>query len=384
MKEAERAPSPDRWGGIAVFIPSLDGGGAEKVAIRLGAEFASRGIPVDLVVGSSDGPRLAQVPDAVNLVDLGVSRFRYALPGLIRYLRRRRPGVMLSFLVQANLLAILARLASRYPKRLVVSERLHPSAASITSDLGWFKLMPTLIRFFYPLADRVVAVSQGVADDLVEDVGLPQRLVIAIPNPVEADEIRKLSQEEIDHPWLTDAITEPIVLGVGRLAPSKDFGTLVRAVSLMETNCRLIIIGEGPDRNLLTRLCEALGVECDLPGYVSNPYAWMRSCDVIALSSRVEGFPNVLIEALALGKPIVATDCPSGPAEILENGRLGRLTPVGDAGAMATAILGAISEPMKPDTLKARTTAWTMESIASRYLEVVKGATCANEANDAM
>jgi len=362
-----RDPDPD----VAVFLPSLAGGGAELVAVRLCREFASAGLDVDLVIGTAAGPRLQEVPDSVNLVDLEAKRFRFVLPRLIQYLRRRQPPVVLSFLVQANLMAIVARLLTRIPARLVVSERLHASAAVSTPDKKWFRFMPIFIRLLYRNADAVIAVSEGVATDLVEKVGLPRDLVVAIPNPVPRREITERSREPVNHLWFVDGHDVPVVLSVGRLVPSKDFPTLFRAVALLGQRCRLQILGEGPERERLADLGKNLGIEFEMPGYVENPYAWMARADVIALSSKVEGFPNVLVEGLALGKPVVATDCLSGPSEILDRGRFGFLVPVGEPEAFAKGLAKALNHPLNPRVLHRRTEEWSLASIADRYLDVL-------------
>lgn len=229
-----------------------------------------------------------------------------------------------------------------------------------------------MIRLLFRYSDAVISVSEGVAHDLVE-IGVPSHMVVAIPNPVPVDEIIEKSHEDVDHPWLSFGHSVPVILGVGRLSPPKDFATLIRAVAVMNGESRLIVVGEGPERDQLESLAEELAVDLELPGYLPNPYAWMARADVIALSSKVEGFPNVLVEAMALGKPIVATDCESGPREILEGGRFGSLCAVGDPAAMAQALSDALSRKAESESIRDRTRDWSMESIADRYLEVLVG-----------
>ena len=361
-------PSPD----LAVFLPSLAGGGAEGVAIHIAREFSNRGFSVDLVVGSAEGPRMGDVDPNLRVVDLGCKRFRWVLPSLIRYLRREKPSVMLSFLSQANLVAITARLVSGRPGRLVVSERLHLSAALKTPEVAWFRFLPLFMKWLYPRADGLIAVSHGVAEDLSQRLRLNRDNIAVIHNPVFVSHLRRLANEEVKHPWVaeSDAL---IVMGVGRLLPHKDFGTLIEAVSLMDRNCRLVILGDGPERDFLESLAERLEVDLLLPGYVQNPYPWMARANVVAVSSRVEGFPNVLVEALALGTPVVSTDCPSGPSEILDRDRIGRLVPIGNAEAMSIALAETLARPPDRCLLIEHSAQWDPEAIMDRYAEVLFG-----------
>ena len=338
--------------------------------MHLARELAARGVAVDLVVGSADGPRRHDVDPAVRLVDLGCKRFRWVLPSLVRYLRREKPSVMLSFLSQANLVAIAARIFCDRPGRLVISERNNLSRELQSPDYAWIRLLPPFMRRLYPKADALIAVSHGVADDLVGAHLIDRDRIVVIHNPVDASRLRSLANEEVDHPWLTGP-DSCVILGVGRLVPQKDFRTLVEAVSLIDRECRLIILGDGPERDALESFARDLGVELLLPGYVRNPYSWMVRADVVALSSIFEGFPNVLVEALALGRPVVSTDCDSGPSEILDNGRIGRLVPVGDAEAMAGALIDVLAKPPSASLLKQRTTLWDPDLIVDQYEAVL-------------
>jgi glycosyltransferase involved in cell wall biosynthesis len=191
-------------------------------------------------------------------------------------------------------------------------------------------------------------------------------------NPVTTDDLPRLAAEPLDHPWVAPG-APPIVLGAGKLKPQKAFDVLLRAFSHMRARrpARLVILGEGPERSRLEALARKLGVAGDvaLPGFAANPFAWMSRCGVFALSSAWEGLPGVLIQALACGCPVVSTDCPSGPSEILEPGGLGRLVAVGDTEALAAAIEEALTEP--PSTAEARrdrAREFSVERIAPRYL----------------
>ncbi|HEX6015774.1 MAG TPA: glycosyltransferase, partial [Geminicoccaceae bacterium] len=233
-------------------------------------------------------------------------------------------------------------------------------------------------------ADAVVAVSAGVADDLAATAGLPRRLVTVVHNPVVPSDVDRRAAEPVDDPWLEPG-EPPVILGVGRLVPQKGFPTLLRAFAQVRQQrpARLVILGEAADRRAtvkrtaeLQKLAAELGIadSVALPGYAVNPFAWMARAGVFVLSSTHEGFGNVLPEALACGCPVVSTDCPSGPAEILENGRWGQLVPVGDDQAMARAILAVLATPPDRAALRSRATAFTVDAAIGRYEALVGGA----------
>ncbi|MER3479061.1 MAG: glycosyl transferase [Meiothermus sp.] len=359
---------------IALFLPSLRGGGAERVMANLARGFAEQGLTVDLVLAKAEGPYLSQVPTSVRVVDLGARRVLFALPGLVQYLRRERPSAMLSALNHANIVAIWARFLARTKTRLVVSEHNTLSRATENAAVRRAKAMPLLIRLFYPQADAVVAVSQGVAKDLTARTGLPPGKVRVIYNPVVTPELFAKAEEPLDHPWFKPG-EPPVILGVGRLTAQKDFATLIRAFALVrkERPARLMILGEGEERPKLETLVQELGLEADvsLPGFVENPFSYMKRAAVFVLSSKWEGLPTVLIEALALGIPVVSTDCPNGPAEILEGGKWGGLVPVGDPEALAGAMLGLLKTSPRDRVRVEQLERYTLGYAVSRYGEVM-------------
>ncbi|WP_417248565.1 glycosyltransferase [Celeribacter sp.] len=337
---------------IAIYVPSLRGGGAERIMVILANGMAARGHQVDLVLTQAVGPYLPEVADNVRIVDMKRGRVLASLLPLARYLRRERPDAMLSALNHANIIAILARKLARSSTRLIVSER-----NSLTSDSGGTvrKVIRTLMRHFYPAADGVIAVSQAMKEELIKELHLPSEKVVAIPNPIDFTALDPLARKRPDHPWFANG-QPPVILAVGRLAPQKDFETLLKAFSLVHSrrSVRLVILGEGPLRPELEQCAEQLGIadKTDLVGFKDNPFGWMSACDLFVLSSRHEGFPNVLVQAMACGARVVSTDCPTGPNEILEGGRWGRLVPVGDADALANAMAAALDDPSPPDVRK--------------------------------
>jgi glycosyltransferase involved in cell wall biosynthesis len=359
---------------IALFLPSLRGGGAEKVMVNLALGFVEQGLKVDLVLAKAEGPYLSRVPEEVRVVDLGARRVLYSLPGLVRYLRRERPQAMLSALNYANIVAIWAKLLARVQTHLVVSERNTLSYSTQNASSVRVKLLPLLIKIFYPYADAVVAVSHGVAEDLITMTGLPMEKVKVIYNPVITPELFVKAEEPLDHPWFRPG-EPPVVLGVGRLTKQKDFPTLIRAFALVrkERPARLMILGEGEERPKLETLARELGIEEDfvLPGFVENPYKYMKRASAFVLSSRWEGLPTVLIEALALGVPVISTNCPSGPAEILEHGKWGCLVPVGEPHLLARAILEILQNDVRIPSHKTAWERFSKENAVIAYLQVL-------------
>ncbi len=315
------------------------------------------------------------MPDTVELVDLDASRVLTSLPRLVRYLRRERPEAMASFLDHANIVALWARRLAGYPKRLVVVEQNNLSTAARYGKSRRDRWMPRIANRFYPWADSVVGVSEGVISDLrglVTSVS-PERFQV-IYNPIVTADMLERAAEPVDHPWFAE--DQPVFVAAGRLRPQKDFPMLIRAFAQMRSRhqARLLILGEGPDREPLQALIDELGLSDDveLHGYTSNPYAFFARATAFVLSSRWEGLPTVLIEALACGAPVIATDCPSGPQEILADGRFGRLVPVGDERTMAEALATAVDGQLAPGG-KDSWRPYTLEAVVDDYLGVLVG-----------
>lgn len=358
---------------IGLFLPSLHGGGAERVMVNLARGFSEQGLKVDLVLSKADGPYLPQVPRDVRVVNLNAQRVLYSLPGLVQYLKEVKPRALLSALDHANVVAILARLLARVPVHLAVSVHSTLSQSSVRSTNLIGQLAPFWTRVFYPWADTIIAVSQGVAEDLVRISKLDERKVHVIYNPVVTSDLYTKAEELLDHPWFA-ADQLPVVLGVGRLTEQKDFTTLIRAFAIVKEvfPARLVILGEGEGRTCLEKFVRDLDLEdsVELPGFVSNPYKYIKRAAVFVLSSKWEGLPTVLIEALALGTPVISTNCPSGPSEILEGGKWGRLVPVGDAEALARAILCTLSGE-KPISRREASKPYELQRVVASYVKAL-------------
>lgn len=350
---------------VALVIHSLDCGGVERITVNMLQHLAASGHRADLLLRVAKGEFLADLPPEVRVVELGRSPVR-ALLRLIGYLRRERPRNLLSLMYPQNELALLARSLAGTPVRTLVSVRSmlggqHETVAFRSRLMrlvhaAWVRLLASRC---YPHADGIVAVSDGAARDVAKLTRLPASRITVIPNPVIRPRLFAKASEPPTHRWF-GADQPPVILAVGRLHPIKDFKTLVEAFALVRSRraARLLILGDGPERDRLRRRAEDLGVAADvaLPGFAANPYSAMRSAAVLALTSRFDALPAVLIEALALGTPVVATDCPSGPAEILRGGRYGELAPVGDSERIASAILRSLdgtapTQPVDPEWL---------------------------------
>ncbi len=370
MAQPEMLRSQGSVDRISLFMPSLVGGGAERVFLTLAEQFLDKGIEVDLVVAGRFGDLSSQVDARARVIDLGKRRVFSALAGLARYLRAEKPGVLLCALTHANLTAIGANRLAGKPARLIVTEHLSPRV-----NAGWkHRMLYPLAKVFYRCADAVVAVSNGVADDFRALLGKSTPVQV-IYNPIKLARINEMASQVVDHPWLVEK-NLPVYLSAGRLHPNKDFATLLHAFALVNEKrpARLIIIGQGEERERLETLAVSLGVQgsVSMPGFIPNPFAFMQKADVFVMASVFEGLPMVLIEALACGATIVATDCPSGPDELLEHGKYGRLVPVRDPQRLADAMLKALDTPTNTQVLQQYAKKFDAITIAGQYLDLIK------------
>jgi glycosyltransferase involved in cell wall biosynthesis len=361
---------------LALFLPTMDDGGAEAVMLRLGAGFAARGHEVDLVIGVPGGPLEAQIPPVLRIVQLEAKRSAMSLPRLVRYLQKEKPRAMLSTLEHANILAVWASRLARTNARVVLRE------ANVLLPKGEMHgvrphVLRALMRRFYRSATRIVAVSKSVEESITEGLALPRSLVRTIYNPIVAPDLAKKAAEPLpneDDAWFAPG-APPVVLSVGRLAAQKDFATLLRAfaVARKERNARLVILGEGKERGALEALARELGVEADvrMPGFVANPLRFMNRSPVFVLSSIYEGLPGVLIQAMACGCRVISTDCPGGSREILEGALAphGALVPMRDPKSLGRAMVAAMDDATKnPARVKHAVDRFTDKAAIDGYL----------------
>jgi len=357
---------------LAFFTHNLGLGGAQRVIVNLTTELAERGRDVEIVLVEKRGELLADVHEDVPVIDLDTEPFIPAVLDLRRYLKRRRPDVLLSTVNTANLMAILAVKTTRTGTRHVVRMANTPSKKAQEYDGKWTdRLIPYLMKALYPLGNEFITISEGLADDLVSNYHVDRDDITVIYNPCVTDEMLEKGKEPIKCEWLFEPEIK-VILGVGSLSQQKDFQTLIQAFTAVreqDDQYRLVIVGEGPQREELETLCDNLGVDDDvaLPGEVTNPYPYFSNADLFVLSSRWEGFGIVTVEALAFGTPVVATDCPHGPREILENGKYGTLVPIRDLEALSKAIIEVDKSPISKSVLYERAREFHTSEISKEY-----------------
>jgi glycosyltransferase involved in cell wall biosynthesis len=359
---------------FAFFLPGLYDGGAERIMLNLAKGITDRGYLVDLVLGRAEGPFMGDIPNSVRVIDLKAPRVLLSTPALVKYLRREKPVALLSILY-ANIIALWARRLAGVPVRIILAE--HNTLSSVAkgeNDLR-FQLFPTLARWFYPQADDIIAVSDGVAEDLAKLIKMKRERIQVIYNPIVTPELFEKAAAPLDHPWFGHG-QPPVLLAVGRLTAQKGFDALIQAFALVrkDRQLRLLILGEGEERPALEKQIKEYNLEQDvsLPGFVTNPYPYMAKAAAFVLSSRWEGLPTVMVEAMALGTPIISTDCPSGPQEILEGGKIGRLVPVDDPFALAT----AITITLNTNVVRPSQESWasfSLDRVVDQYIKILLG-----------
>ena len=376
---------------IAIFIYGLTGGGATRRTLTLANGFAERGHRVDLLVLNPRGPVSGDLSPTVNLIRLDSVSIRtcarigwrkrknqvvVSATALARYLRRERPQVLMSAANHVHLSAISGRNVARVPVRLVLRVSTHLTDSHLSGARRSRPLRLWWARRRYAHADAAIAVSNGIADDLNRYTALSADRIFTIYNPTHTASISEKAKEPLDHPWF-DSQTTPVILGAGRISPQKDFATLVRAFARLRKQrpSRLIILGDGKQRKQLGALADELGVATDvrMPGFQENPFKWMSRASLFVLSSAWEGFPGVLIEAMACGCPVVSTSCLTGPAEILRDGEYGPLVPVGDDAGLAEAMMLRLDAPRDASRLMKRAAEFSVDRAVDAYLQVLCG-----------
>ena len=358
---------------IDILLPDLRGGGAERVCLNLANEFASRGLAVRMVLMRAEGGLLPLLDTRVEVVNLGAARVRNAVWPLARHLRHARPAALLANMWPLTFVAVLARVLARVECRVVAVEHTTWSATPLLASRHAALAFNASMRWLQPRADALLAVSRGAADDLEQFVGLPQGSVQAQYNPivVSAPHPAPDTFPERETAWWHGSHHR--LLAVGTLTAVKDFPTLLRAFARLreQTNARLLILGEGEERAALESLIQTLGLAdaVNLQGFVVHPAPYYARADLFVLSSTHEGFGNVIVEALDHGVPVVSTDCPNGPREILYDGKYGTLVPVGNVDALAQAMLASLDPPHDHAALKARARDFSVDTIADQYLD---------------
>jgi glycosyltransferase involved in cell wall biosynthesis len=369
------AGSPIR---AALFLPDLDAGGAQRTLINLFNALPLRGISANLVAGRGSGAARAWVEGGRSIVDLDCARMRSTLWRLRTFIATERPDVLLSTMVDANIVASLAaRLGSFRPKIILRETNSHRARSDLSA------LQRVAIRWAYPRADVVVALSQGVARELISDYRLDPKRVVTIHNPVDVEAWRSRARaaRQAGPPWGTFAGGRPVLVAVGRLIRQKGFDLLLRALAACRGEGRracLAIVGEGAERPALEALARDLGIadRVLMPGFIADPTPWYAHSDLFVLSSRWEGFGHVIVEAMACGLPVIAFDCPHGPADILGGGEGGILVPPDDVGGLASALDRLLSAPQERSRLAAAASAsadrFAPPRIVSEYMTLIE------------
>jgi glycosyltransferase involved in cell wall biosynthesis len=403
---------------VAFLLDNLNGGGAERVVLDTASGFAALGYDVDLLVCELHGELCGSVPEGVNLVVLEpvgklaglFSALRHAgweglggilfwlasarklprcfryIPAITEYLRNKRPAVISAALGKSSISAVLAAAAAGVQTRVFVGIHIalsHRSEQSRRSGKGQVYSMVRMFRHCFSRADGVIASSRGVAADAIEFLGLDAARVHVVYNPVVVAEPEGDPRARPAHPWFAPG-APPVILGMGRLVEQKNFPLLFRAFAAVRqrTAAHLVILGgdkssndQMTHRQQLLALAAELGISDDvaLLGYQSNPHIFLRAARVFVLPSNFEGFGNVLVEALLAGCPVVSTDCPSGPAEILDGGRYGTLVPVDDAQAMARAIQDSLATLPDRERLRQRGREFSLEPAVAGYHRIFFG-----------
>jgi len=356
---------------LACLFATSGHSGVDRIMKNLIPSIASRGIGVDLLHVRKHGPYLDNVPDNVRVIDLGVSNTVPAFFPVMRYLRKNKPDVLLSDKDKVNRLAYLATKFTGVDTRLVF--RMGTTVSNDLATCGKFKQWTHYrsMHHLYPKVSTVIVPSLGVANDMAEFAKISVDDITVVHNPIVTPSFLEKMKDSTDHPWFgqTDI---PVILGVGELTRRKGFDVLLKAFAqtLAQRPCRLVILGKGKALSELTSLSESLGITdfVDFLGFQDNPSKYMKAAELFVSASTHEGFGNVIVEAMAAGTPVVATDCPSGPREILKDGRLGRLVPVNDVDAMAQAITHMLIDPTPQDVLADAMHEYHIDTITDQYL----------------
>jgi len=345
--------------------------GVDRIMKNLLPEIAARGVYIDLLHINSHGPYIDVEHPNINVIELGSSHVYSSFIPLCRYLSGKNPDVLLSAKDKVNRVALWAKWYTKTSAKVVL--RLGSPVSKNLENRSVFRrwMYYLSMRYWYKWASNIIVPSRGVATDLSEFSGLPLSSISVVPNPVISRNLQSLAAESIESSAMFSAKT-PIILGIGELCERKNFRMLIDAFSIVRKNrpCKLVILGKGRQQSMLQKHIQSLELQDDvfLLGFRKNPYPYIRRSSVFALSSKFEGFGNVLVEALAMGVPAVSTDCPSGPDEIFQNGKYGSLVDVNDTAGLAQAIEDTLDDPMEAEFLKQAAEPYYVKNSANKYL----------------
>lgn len=350
-------------------------GGVERMNLHLLAGFSKRGYDIDLLLFTAEGPLLSQIPDNINVIDFGNPRLLGSVTKLLVYFKHNKPSIMYCTSTDRGFAAMLAKILSMSGTHIIIGMRTQESMLPYDPSSIKQNLLRRLKKILCPLASLFIPVSYGVAEDTIDNLGVSRGKIKVIYNPVVTEKLKENMQKPVSHPWISEK-TQTVILAVGRLEPQKDFVTLIQAFQqvIQQIDSKLIILGEGSQRQMLTELIDELSLseQVDMPGFVDNPYAYMKNADLFVLSSKYEGLGNVLIEAMACGCPIVSTNCPSGPSEILDDGEYGTLVPVEDIQSLSNAMVKVLKQEHDIGKLLQRAEYFSEDRIIDEYIEALQ------------
>jgi glycosyltransferase involved in cell wall biosynthesis len=353
---------------IMLIMPSFRGGGAERVFIDLAIGLHQTSFNVELVVLSDEGPYKEVVPTDLKVTILGTRGVKQSFKPLIESFKNKNPDVVISCLTHLNIIVAIAKMLSGRDIKLILTEHNHYTSEKLQMSFLSRVVLKTLTQLTYKLADKIVAVSQGIKEDLENNLGIKSSKIGVIYNPIDIGRIQKLGLEEYS---LNKS--SPVFVGMGRLVPQKRFDRLIKAFSIVKkeiSTASLIIIGSGPEENILQKQIDELNLNesVKLQPFTNNPFKIINKCDIFVLSSDFEGFGNVIVEALALGKKVVATNCPSGPNEILEDGKFGHLVSMDSGNRLAEKMISSVSDnTLSPEDLKKRSLVFDKQVAVDSY-----------------
>ncbi|WP_404445981.1 glycosyltransferase [Sutcliffiella horikoshii] len=360
---------------ILIFIPTLDGGGAERIVATLANNLDVNRYEVTLLLLKKQIKY--NLNKDIRIEVLNCNSLSSSIPKLIRYTRKNPPDLMISNMSLTNIVSIITKFLSGKKFPLIVVEHSTPSIKYRKDKLSR-RLIPFFMRITYKYANKVVCVSKGVKSDLQRVINNNRTKINHVYNPIVDTQIEKLTMEEVNHKWFDSKNSKKykVILGVGRLEPVKNFKLLIEAfseVNKMESSSRLIILGEGSQRKELEELVIQLNIKdvVDMPGFVNNPYCYLSNSSLFVLSSDLEGLPTVLVEALACGTPVVSTDCPNGPREILDDGKYGELVPTRDQLNLKKAIINQLNNHENKEFLKRRASFFSVDNAVTKYDQVI-------------
>lgn len=359
---------------IGLFFGSFEGGGAERMMVNLAKGLAEKGIDITIYVVNSTGPYLKEVPENIPIKSFDA---KYGVKSIVPKIRKvlKNDGLtaFISTQMHINSAVGIAAIGLKIKPRIIFRE------ANTPSQIINSRIEGQIYKWCYSFADHFVAVSMGVKQDMVKYFSLAESKVSVIYNPAIDESIYDKMNEEVDHPWFIDSAI-PVIIGVGRFAPQKAFEDLVDAFIFVskQREARLVILGkknEGSDYfKMIQKKIHDSGFKDDIAllGFVDNPFKYLKRADIFVLSSKFEGLPGVLIQAMACGCPVVSTDCPSGPREILNNGEFGKLTNIGEHVELGKAIIETLKSDPNKGKLEQRASFFSVDNSSKSYLELIQ------------